>query len=551
MSATRLFRGPALVLGACLALATAGASLAVAQVGSAEVEPVEAAPVILDGNRLFQVRGISTFSADKRAHGIARRIAAVAADRTVSPDSLRIVPQELGRALVIGGESIVVLLPSDAELESVSLTEFAVACQLRTREAILNYRRDREPGRNLRSAGLVTAIGLALVLALMLVVRFTHRIELWFARRYERTADSAAQITFRLIGGERIWWLLRLATAAIRTATVLVLVYLYLQWALALFPWTRLIGRTLLSLVSSPVHTMVTGFIGFLPELFFLIVLTVVARWALRGLGAFMKAVEHGTVVIPDFDPEWAMPTFRIVRVVLIALFVVVAYPYIPGSDSGAFKGVSLLLGLLVSVGSSSVVSNVIAGYTMIYRRAFRVGDRIRINDHFGDVVAVRPLVTTLRTPKNEEIVIPNSDILTNAITNYSALARREGLILHTTVGIGYETPWRQVEAMLLEAAARTEGLAAAPEPFVLHKSLGDFCVVYELNVPCASAQQMNQLYTALHRNILDVFNENSVQIMTPAYESDTPEPKLVRSGDWYAAPAAPPAGRPAGDAVD
>ena len=534
MAAKSPFRRLALVYGVFLVLASAGARGAFAQDAHADLEPVDSAPVILDGNRLFVVRGISTFSADRRAEAITKRIAAIAADRAASPDSLLIAPDDLGLILMHGGQKLALLLPADAEFAAVSLPEFAAACRLRTQEAIRNYRRDREPSRTLRSAGVVAATGLALVLGLVLVVRLTRRLEKSLTLRYQRTEGSAVRSTFRLLGGERIWWVLRLATAAVRITTVLGLVYLYLQWALALFPWTRLIGRTLLSLISNPVRAMVTGFIGFLPELFFLVILTMVARWALRGLGAFTKLVENGTVTLPDFEPEWALPTYRIVRVVLVALFVVVAYPYIPGSDSGAFKGVSLLLGLLVSVGSSSVVANVIAGYTMIYRRAFRVGDRIRVNDHFGDVIAVRPLVTTLRTPKNEEIVIPNSDILTNAITNYSALARREGLILHTTVGIGYETPWRKVEAMLLLAAARTEGLAASPPPFVLQQGLGDFAVRYELNVPCASAQQMNALYTALHRNIQDVFNENSVQIMTPAYEGDPEVPKVVPPDRWH-----------------
>ncbi len=534
MAAPRQSLGPAIVLGVCLLLAAAGAERAFAQAEAGQPEAIDFAPVILDGTQLFRVRGVTSFPADKRAQAIAHRIADAAADRTVSPDSVRTVPNEPGMTLMVGSHKIFELLPSDAALESLTLPEYAIACQLRTRDAIVNYRRDREPGRTLRSGGLVAAIGLALILVLVLVVRSTRRLERWLTRNYRGTDEVSTRGAFQFVSRERIWWILRLATGLIRTVAVLVLVYLYLQWALALFPWTRLIGRTLLSLVSDPVQTMVTGFVGFLPELFFLIVLTLVARWAVRGLGAFTKLVENGTVALPDFEPEWAQPTYRIVRVVLIALFVVVAYPYIPGSDSGAFKGVSLLLGLLVSVGSSSVVSNVIAGYTMIYRRAFRVGDRIRVNDHFGDVVAVRPLVTTLRTPKNEEIVIPNADILSSAIINYSALARRDGLLLHTTVGIGYEVPWRKIEAMLLQAAARTEGLAATPAPFVLQNGLGDFCVQYELNVPCAEAQRMAHLYSALHRSIQDVFNENGVQIMTPAYEGDPDVPKVVPPERWH-----------------
>jgi small-conductance mechanosensitive channel len=176
----------------------------------------------------------------------------------------------------------------------------------------------------------------------------------------------------------------------------------------------------------------------------------------------------------------------------------------------------------------------------LTYRRAFKLGDRIRIGDRVGDVSATRLQVTHLRTPKNEEVVVPNATILNSEVVNYSTIARTEGLILHTTVGIGYDTPWRQVEAMLLLAARRTEGVLAEPPPFVHQLSLGEFAVTYELNAYCRSAQQMLALYTALHRNVLDVFNEHGVVIMTPAYEGDPEQPKLVPKERWFAPPASP-----------
>jgi small-conductance mechanosensitive channel len=199
---------------------------------------------------------------------------------------------------------------------------------------------------------------------------------------------------------------------------------------------------------------------------------------------------------------------------------------------------VSLFLGIVFSLGSSTAIANIIAGYMMTYRRAFKVGDRVRIGDIVGDVIEVRLQVTHLRSVKNEEIVVPNSQILSSDVLNYSSLARTDGLILHTEVGIGYETPWRQVEAMLVAAAERTSGLLTEPRPFVLLKKLGDFAVVYELNVYCQEARTMNALYTALHRNILDVFNEYGVQIMTPAYEGDPQEPKVVPPARWFTEPA-------------
>jgi len=225
----------------------------------------------------------------------------------------------------------------------------------------------------------------------------------------------------------------------------------------------------------------------------------------------------------------------------VVAFGVVIGYPYIPGSSSDAFKGVSIFIGVLLSLGSSSVIGNILAGYTLVYRRAFKVGDRVKINNQVGDVMERRILVTRLRTLKNEEVIIPNSEILNSHVVNYSSMAQEQGLILHMTAGIGYETPWRQVEAMLLEAADRTPGLLKAPSPFVLQQALGDFCVTYELNVYCNQPNNMTKLYTLLSQNVLDVFNEYGVQIMTPAYRDDPDQLKIVPKDQWFAPPAKPP----------
>ena len=269
--------------------------------------------------------------------------------------------------------------------------------------------------------------------------------------------------------------------------------------------------------------------------------LYLLVRFALRLIRLFFQAVEGGSVALPGFETAWAIPTYNLIRIAVVALGLIVAYPYIPGSQSDAFKGLSIFVGIVFSLGSSSAISNLIAGYMLIYRRAFKVGDRVKIGDTVGYVLETRLQVTHLRSIKNEEIIVPNSEILSGEVLNYSSYARDRGLLLYTEVGIGYEVPWRQVEAMLLTAAGRTPALGTTPAPFVLVKRLADFAVTYELNVPCDDPNRIAQIYTALHHNVLDVFNEHGVQIMTPAYEGDPQEPKVVAPKDWYAAPAAPP----------
>jgi small-conductance mechanosensitive channel len=245
---------------------------------------------------------------------------------------------------------------------------------------------------------------------------------------------------------------------------------------------------------------------------------------------------------LKGFDPEWTWPTFRLMRFGVLAFAVVMAYPFIPGSQSEAFKGMTILLGVLISIGSSSIISNIVAGYSMTYRRAFALGDRIRVGDTLGDVTERRLLVTHVMTLKNEEVVIPNSIILSSEIVNYSTMAKQDGVIVSSSVGIGYDTPWRQVESMLLLAAARTEGKKPDSTSFVRQKSLNSFDVTYEVYVFCDKAQKMPALLTELNRQILDVFNEYGVQIMTPSYESDPDTVKIVPRDQWYAEPALPPA---------
>jgi small-conductance mechanosensitive channel len=341
-----------------------------------------------------------------------------------------------------------------------------------------------------------------------------------------------------VVRADQLWHFMNRAARFTRGIVVTVLAYAFVYFALSLFPWTRWIAMNLGEWIMGPLLSIGGGLVANVPNVIFLAILFLVTRWVLRFMKLFFDRVEKGHVQLEGFFPEWAVPTYKLARVGVIVFAVVVAFPYIPGSNSLAFKGITVFLGVLLSLGSSSAISNVIAGYTLVYRRAFKVGDRVRIGEVLGEVSQIRLQVTHVRTYKNEDVVLPNSAILGQEVTNYTTLARSRGLILHTTVRIGYGTPWRKVEAMLLLAASRTGGLLPEPAPFVLQLSLGEFAVAYEINVACDDTRAVAQLYSALHRNILDVFNEHDVQIMTPAYEGDPDQAKVVPKDRWYEAPA-------------
>lgn len=499
----------------------------------------ERAAVTVDGKVLFHVRGVTSYPAEQRALAIRKRIETVAADRSVPADVVRVV--ETGdRSNIVAGDILVIsVLDADAAPEGVTRKQLAEIFRVKVAEAIATHRDDRSP----RALMISTAYALGATLAaaiLMFALRFTFR---WLAamleRRYRSRVEGLQVQSHQLIQARQLWKALQGFLETAHLLAVLAIIYLTVNLVLGLYPWTRPLAQRLFSIVLEPLRSMGLGFLEALPDLVFIALLIVVIRYALKITRLFFVGVEHGTIPLSGFDREWAWPTYKIIRLLVIAFAVVVAYPYIPGSGSEAFKGISIFLGVLFSLGSSSFIANMIAGYTMTYRRAYKIGDRIKVDDITGDVVEMRLMVTHLRTPKNEEVVVPNSLILNSNIINYSTLARSRGLLLHTTVNINYATPWRQVEAMLLLAAERTPGLLKEPAPFVVQKSLGDFAVSYELNVACDNAQAMPAFYTALHRNILDVFNEYGVQIMVPAYEGDPEAPKVVPRERWFVAPAA------------
>jgi len=500
--------------------------------------PAAQAPVVLDGRVLFTVRGVTSFPADKRAQGIMDRLLQVAGDAAVQPESLR-VEEEEGMSRILAGPLLVMaVLDADSALEGVPRRVLAAAHRAKMVAAIRQYRDERHP-RELAKSALVALAALLVAAALLFVVSRLFRRLGESAERFSRSKIEQAPLpALEIVQRERFWSTLRSGVHAVRALAMVLVVFLAAEFVLGQFPWTRPAATRLLSIVLDPLRRIGMGIVGWLPSLVFLLVLGALVRFALKVMRLYFEAIEHGTVTLAGFDREWAMPTFRIVRLLLVAFALVVAYPYLPGSETDAFKGVSLFLGVIFSLGSSSALANLIAGYSLTYRRAFKVGDRVAIGDVKGTVTHARLQATHLRTVKNEEVVIPNSLILASAVVNYSRLAKERGLILHTTVGIGYETSWRQVEAMLQMAAERTEGLLREPPPFVLEKELGDFAVVYELNVHIDEPHSSERLYAALHQNILDVFNEYGVQIMTPAYEGDPEQAKLVPREKWFDAPA-------------
>jgi len=471
-----------LFVGLVNAFGATAQAQAQAQAQKAPAPRVNSAPVIIDGQQLFTIRGVSAFPAERRAANVREAIIELAENEDFDPKGLSIQEQDDRSEIVAGDLLIVRIFDVDAELENVPRPLLAEVYRTKIAQTIEEYRQARSSTVLFR--GTLFALLATATLAVLLwgAMRLFRWLLNWSQENVQRGVEELASKSHHLIPAGPIWSIITVLLRVVRTVVYLMLAYFYLNSVLGLFPWTRPFAKILFKLVLDPLASLWVGFVDSVPSLAFLVVLWFVVRYLLRLIRTFFRAVDRGRITLEGFDPDWAMPTYKLVRLAVIAFGIVIAYPYIPGSDSMAFKGVSVFAGVLLSLGSSSFIANSIAGLSMTYRAAFREGDRIRVGDVVGTVEEIKLMVTRVRTPKNEFVVMPNSNILNTDVVNYTQMAQKEGLILHTEVGIGYDTPWRQVDAMLKMAADRTEHLLKDPPPFVLQKSLGDFAVIYELN---------------------------------------------------------------------
>ena len=442
-----------------------------------EVKP-QGYPVMLGDQALFYIKDVKGFPAENRAKTIVEKIKKAAEDPYIPITSVTTSPYEQPITLItIGNEVLMAVLDEDALAEGRTRQEIAAEYSQKLKTAIEKYRAERSL-KSILTGALFTLIATLVLIVLLFLLNRLYRkvddsVESWM-----RSKKVSLHIqSFEIVRAERISTVLIGAMKLLRLLLILVILYAYGHLVLSFFPWTQAFADRLLDYVLVPLTVVGKAVWEHVPNLFFIAILVFIMRYVLKLMGLFFDGVERGTIVLKGFYPEWAQPSYRICRLLAIAFAAVVAFPYIPGSDSSAFKGISIFFGVLFSLGSTSFIANILAGYALTYRRVFRIGDRVKIGDFTGDVVESKLQVTLIRTIKNEEIVVPNSMIVSGHVINYSSLAKERGLILHTTVTIGYDAPWRQVHAMLLMAAEKTPGLLREPAPFVLQKSLDDFYV--------------------------------------------------------------------------
>ena len=379
---------------------------------------------------------------------------------------------------------------------------------------------------------------------LVALIWLLRRVRNWPLRWLEHVAALPARLVPQLTMDLRPHilqagrGLIRLAAAA----AIFVLLYLWIVYCLEQFPYSQPWGKTLEEFLTGLMWQLGSGAIGAVPGLIVVIVIIMIARGCVRLINVVLMEVAAGRLVLPGLERETARTSQTLLIVVVWIFALVVAYPYIPGSNTDAFKGLSVLLGLMVTLGSTGLINQVISGLFVIYSRSIKPEDYVRIGDVEGEVMAVGALATKLKTPQQEEITIPHSVLVGTAITNYSRLAANDGMVVATTVTIGYDTPWRQVHGLLLSSASKTRGIARDPSPRVLQRELADFYIQYQLSAHLEKGASRAAALSELHCQIQDAFNEHGVQIMSPHFVTQPDRPVLVPKSEWYAPPATPPA---------
>jgi small-conductance mechanosensitive channel len=524
----RLARALALL---ALALPAALAPLAVAEQDAQR----QRAPLIIANRTIIELRGpIAGYSAEERAKNAIERIeAALDADPKAEVSHGE---TEEGTRVRVGGRHAFIVTRVDIEPQAGETTQIVAREVIRRLERAIAERREQSSLRYM-----ATAAGFAAAATLLygVILWLLSRLSRWAGLRVAVAAEERAR-KLNLDGVNR---LASRAVTVLAWLLVIALTTAWLAFVLERFPYTRAWGERLTFNLLDVAKQVLMAIVGAAPGLVVVAIIFVVTKAAI-GLGrAFFDRVEGGQIQVKWLSEDTVGPTRRIFAFAAWLFALAMAYPYLPGASTEAFKGLSVLVGLMVSLGGASVIGQAFSGLILMYSRTFRRGDYVRIGDNEGTVTELNMFTTHLRTGMGEEITLSNSTVMAATTRNYSRAVPGTGFVVDTVVTIGYATPWRQVEAMLLEATRRTDDIAHKPAPFVRQTALSDYYVEYRLvaYTPLERPVQRAEVLHRLHANIQDVFNEYGVQIMSPHYVLDPKAPQVVPKDQWFAPPAQAP----------
>lgn len=474
---------------------------------------------------------IGALTPKERAINISRKIEKLYEDDFLKTDSILVLKSENTYDIVYGEIIIMSISESDAIWHDKSMHELAQSFKETIKNSIVEAKNANSWSKILVRIGLVLlVIGIAWGL-IWLIGKGYSRFLLFINSKKDKWLKALFYKDYTFLTAEQEMQVILFLVKIFRWFVYAILLYITLPIIFSIFPFSRDWAEAVLNLIWSPFKGVLYAIWKYLPNLFSILVIYFVMKYVIRFVRYVFQEIEAKKLKISGFHADWAMPTYSIVKFLLYAFMFVLIFPYLPGSDSNIFKGVSVFIGVLFSLGSSSAIANMVAGLVITYMRPFKIGDRIKIGDVTGDVVEKTFLVTRVMTIKNEVITIPNSSVLNGNTINYSVEAMEKGLIIHTTVTIGYDVPWRNMHKALIESALRTDLILDEPKPFVLQTSLDDFYVSYQINAYIRETGKQAFIYSNLHQNIQDVCNEMGIEILSPHY-------RAARDGNMTTIPA-------------
>lgn len=503
--------------------------------------PIKKAPVVpFDVDTLFYVYGnLGASTAEQRAEFIEKNIRKLEKEVTFEADSIKIIVDESN--LLITYQDLIIMGVTEQQAKSLGYPKEEIAQEYRgiIIDAIKAQRSNNIWIVLLKQIGL----GLFILAATFFVIKYLLKLFRWFIGYIRDKKDKTIKILYFILDADKQISLLTIILKIIRVILLLIILYVCLTTFFGIFPQTKGISDTLLGYIINPMKKVWYSFVDFLPDLFSIIVIIVIFRIVFKVLKTIAEKVEDGSITFKGFYRDWAIPTYNITKVILFVLMLIFIFSHLPFSDNRAFQGVSVFLGVLFSLGSTSIISNIVSGLVITYMRPFKVGDRIKMGEHLGNVVEKTPLVTRIKTPKNELITIPNGSIMTAQTVNYSESAKEYGLILYSTVTMGYDVPWPKVHELLIEAGLKTPNVLHDPKPFVLQLALDDFYCSYQINVYTREANQMSNIYSDLNKNIQDIFNREGLELLSPHYRAQRDGSEIVipkeqnKTGIFHTAP--------------
>ncbi len=489
-------------------------------------------PVKLLADTLFNIyTRIGSFSTAERAKAISGHINALYNDAFFKPDSLVVMPNEATYDIVYQNNVIMSVAELDALWYNEAPAKLAEQYLIKIKKEIAAEKQKNSLVNWLKRFGYICLIFLGIWLIVRGINYLLNYSEKFLSVNKEKYFKGIKIRTLQLLSADEHYKYALRINNIIRLILILLIIYLALPLFFSVFPQTKSIANLLISWILTPAKAVFDGILGFLPNLFTILVIYLATRYLIKFVKYFATEIDQERIRLGGFYKEWAWPTFNIIKVLIYAFMFVIIFPYLPGSKSPAFQGVSVFLGILLSLGSSSAISNVIAGLVITYMRPFKKGDRVKIGEVTGDVIEKTMLVTRIRTIKNEDVTVPNSTVLNTYTINYTVNTNDTGLIVHTTVTIGYDVPWKDMHQALIDAALRVDFILKEPLPFVLQTSLDDFYVSYQINAYTKEAGKQAFIYSQLHQHIQDVCNERGIEIMSPHYNT-------MRDGNMTTIPA-------------